>query len=164
MRGNVTWRSPGMVASMSNGKGSLVWEDLICSASYPTDEVLRSTQPQLPGGCASHRRDLRRAGAGEFLIAVGEGAHEKHRFQTGMRIRGNRFLSMTSARKQRRLTRPAGSGSSKMPRISPRLVHRFMACRLTRKPTAAGDIVVWTPGPMAPNSRAAFGAAGCRWK
>jgi len=26
--------------------------------------------------------------AGEFLIAVGEGAHEKHRFQTGMEIQG----------------------------------------------------------------------------
>jgi hypothetical protein len=29
--------------------------------------------------------------AGEFLIAVGEGAHQKHRFQTGMEIKGQSY-------------------------------------------------------------------------
>lgn len=37
--------------------------------------------------------------AGEFLIAVGEGAHEKHRFQTGMEIQGQ-SVSVDDPRKE----------------------------------------------------------------
>jgi len=47
--------------------------------------------------------------AGEVLIAVGEGAHEKHRFQAGMELSGQSAPVDDSRKETAAFTRQAGS-------------------------------------------------------
>ncbi|NLW36475.1 MAG: hypothetical protein GXY80_13525, partial [Syntrophorhabdus aromaticivorans] len=77
-----------MVGSTANGK-KVTWSGRV-AAVQPRIRLMRSFDERshsylgyvlrIEGTCGGE--------AGEFLIAVGEGAHVKHRFQTGMELVG----------------------------------------------------------------------------
>ncbi len=72
---------------------------------------------------------------GESLIAVGEAAYAKYRFQTGMELSDCSVPVEDPKKETAAFYTTAESRPSKMRRTSVRPVRRFMACRPILKPT-----------------------------
>jgi hypothetical protein len=85
LTGNIQFEQQEKTIGRPEGKireGACVGSDCGCSAFHQADELLRSTQPQLPNVCASHRVPRKETAA--FFQDQRDQNRQKCRFLTGL--------------------------------------------------------------------------------
>lgn len=98
---------------------------------------------------------------GEFLIAVGQGAHEKHRFRAGMEPSGQSVPVDDPRMETAGFYKTSGLKVAKDAASEPPAGPPFLGVP-PDLPTHRAVIADWMPEPTRPSARPACGAAACR--
>jgi hypothetical protein len=102
--------------------------------------------------------------SGEFLIAVGKAAQDKHRFSVGMEVCGLSNPVPDPRIETAGFYKTSGLKVLKVPTNEPSSGPPFLGVPPDLETSTVGGIDAWTFEPMNPSVQPAFGVAACRWR